>query len=349
VRSILNDLDASILAFINLRRRDASMRKFGTRLLHSIKKRTVGVSPNIVAERLDLVFAVPFKFPALVPKPAPTTGVMLHAFYLDQATIIKDLLQNVPFQFSTFITTDTAEKEAELRSMFANWTHGPVEVLVTANRGRDLGPRFAALRNVHSEFEFVLYVHTKKSLPNPEVKYWATELFQNLIGSRQTVLSIFSMFQANPRLGIVAPRYFPPIRPFVKWGPNFDNCLHIANQMNIQISERQSIDFPAGSMFWARTAALRPLLNLNLSTSDFDAERGQRNGTLAHAIERMFFFSCELAGFSWQFISSSGKKEKYEKIITPKSQEELSRALLKHERSLLTTRPKTPRIYDEPR
>lgn len=46
-------------------------------------------------------------------------------------------------------------------------------------------------------------------------------------------------------------------------------------------------NFPAGSMFWAKTAAMLPLFNLNLEYKDFPEERGQADGTLAHVIERL--------------------------------------------------------------
>jgi hypothetical protein len=52
-------------------------------------------------------------------------------------------------------------------------------------------------------------------------------------------------------------------------------------------------------MFWARTAALRPLLDLGLSFGDFPPETGQTDGTLGHAIERLYLYACERAGFGW--------------------------------------------------
>ena len=45
--------------------------------------------------------------------------------------------------------------------------------------------------------------------------------------------------------------------------------------------------FVAGTMFAARTAALRPLTKLDSAQMTYEREQGQRDGTLAHAIERL--------------------------------------------------------------
>ena len=56
-------------------------------------------------------------------------------------------------------------------------------------------------------------------------------------------------------------------------------------------------------MFWARTAALKPLLELKLTFEDFPEEDAQIDGTIAHAIERLYFFVAESTGFDWVKIA----------------------------------------------
>ena len=43
-----------------------------------------------------------------------------------------------------------------------------------------------------------------------------------------------------------------------------------------------------GMMFWARTSTLAPLLNLKLDWDDYPEEPLPYDGTLLHAIERLF-------------------------------------------------------------
>ena len=58
-----------------------------------------------------------------------------------------------------------------------------------------------------------------------------------------------------------------------------------------------TFNFPAGTMFWARTIALGPLFELGLSWDDYPAEPLPCDGSLLHAIERLLPCVAKNAGF----------------------------------------------------
>jgi hypothetical protein len=80
-------------------------------------------------------------------------------------------------------------------------------------------------------------------------------------------------------------------------------------QMGIDVRLEQPLDFPSGSMFWARPEALRPLLDLGLTTDDFP--EGAAALTLAHAIERLLLRICEHSGHTWIKIANQTMPNTY--------------------------------------
>ena len=59
----------------------------------------------------------------------------------------------------------------------------------------------------------------------------------------------------------------------------------------------ENIDFPNGSMFWFRPAAMRFLIDKDIKSHYFEEEKQQIDGTLAHAIERLFGVIVKESGF----------------------------------------------------
>lgn len=68
--------------------------------------------------------------------------------------------------------------------------------------------------------------------------------------------------------------------------------------MGIKFSTKQEhLNFPVGSMFWARTDALNPLFNLNLNWEDYPEEPLPHDGSMLHAIERLLPLVIKHAGY----------------------------------------------------
>jgi len=237
---------------------------------------------------------------------APRVAVLLHAFHLDLLPEFRAYIEHIPFSADLFVSTDSDAKRPAVATQFADWRRGAFEIRVVPNRGRDVAPKLVGFADIHERYEYVLHLHTKRSPHDSRLAGWRGYLLETLLGTPSVVEGIFEAFAQSPRLGIMAPQHVDELRPWIHWGANFDNAEALAVRMGIAVSRLAPFDFPSGSMFWARSAALRPLLNLHLRFEEFPEEQGQTDGTLAHAIERLYFLVCEQAGFDWIKISARG-------------------------------------------
>jgi lipopolysaccharide biosynthesis protein len=56
-------------------------------------------------------------------------------------------------------------------------------------------------------------------------------------------------------------------------------------------------NFPIGTMFWMRSEALRPFVDLGLTWSDYPNEPAPNDGTVLHALERLFGVVPQIQGW----------------------------------------------------
>lgn len=294
----------------------------------------------------DYSLAVPFNYSTAELAEAPRLAVICHIFHEEVTVEIQSYLRNIPFAADVFISTDTKAKQAVIERHFAEWSHGAVEVRVTENRGRDIAPKLVGFRDVYDRYEYVLHLHSKQSTHASVLGTWRGYLLENMLGSPEIVRSVFEAFTRYPKLGIVASQHFEPVRHWINWGGNLDLANGLLKTFGTKVTLDQAIDFPSGSMFWARSAALKPLLDLNLAFEDFPPERGQIDGTLAHAIERLYFIICEQAGFTWAKVSRPQLFKETPCIVPVDSPLALDRFMDEHTVSLIG--PAAPRPRTKP-
>jgi lipopolysaccharide biosynthesis protein len=230
-------------------------------------------------------------------------AVVIHAFYPD---ILLELLHRLEASryptVKLFITCPTDSRTIVEQMLQAF----PVEntVLSVENRGRDILPFLKILPIVVEEkFSLVLKLHTKRSNYLNRKELWKDELFQKLLGVEQISNSI-SVLQAFPNIGILGPEsHVVPMS--VYYGANAAGVKRLSRQLGLKDEQLKQLNFVAGSMFYARTVALLPLLKLSLQEADFEEENGQFDGTLAHVVERTFSCSALAAGMLLADTSST--------------------------------------------
>jgi hypothetical protein len=90
----------------------------------------------------------------------------------------------------------------------------------------------------------------------------------------------------------------------LSFSANRPMVLELAERMGVP-SARFRLDFFGGTMFWVRPEALKPLGDLRLSSA-IPEEKGLLDGTLGHAIERVFSTSVLAAGYKLANSDATG-------------------------------------------
>lgn len=277
--------------------------------------------PNRIHADYSISLPLPF-----VPKHKPNQfriAVIVHIHYDEYAWEILSYLNNMPNYTDIFISTNAKIKIDRIKRVFSNYKFGNVEYRLFPNIGRDIAPKIVGFSDVYDRYDVVAHLHSKKSDHNTKLDTWRNYLFESLCGSRETIKDIIEIFSSNTDVGMIFPQHFEYVTRWIAWDDNFLEAQQLAQKMGYNLSETHPLDFPSGSMFWARTGALKRLLDVKLSFDDFPSEEGQQDGTLAHAVERMYAIVCELSGYRWIKIAKPNLLVRQDNLVIPKNRNEL--------------------------
>lgn len=230
-------------------------------------------------------------------------AVHVHLFFDELANEMLGYVNHIPYPFDLFVTTDTEQKAATFERLFRqDGLQTRLEVVVVPNVGRDVAPFLVGLGDRLSNYEYIGHFHGKKSTTVDWGGRWRAYLLDHLLGSKEGVRSIFHEFEADPKLGIVYPPAYPLIAPYADWGGNEERCRTLLREMDCDADLPSMPDFPVGNMFWARGAAIKPMLEYSWKYDQFEPEEGQVSQTLPHAIERIWGYCATGRGYHAQEI-----------------------------------------------
>ncbi|WP_394696431.1 glycoside hydrolase family 99-like domain-containing protein [Pseudoxanthomonas japonensis] len=232
------------------------------------------------------------------------TAIAVHAWYMPELSQLARSVRSAALDAPIYVTCAIEHHDEVLRA-FARVGLHDIHVTTVDNRGRDVLPFLAtAARLIGQGYDWVLKLHTKRSPHLADGYRWREELTEGLLASPHELIAALAR---NVKHGVVvADGHLLPLHDYL--GANEAAVRSLVLRMGGNPDEALALDrFPSGSMYWLRLEALRPLLDVGITESDFEVERNQLDGTFAHAIERIIGCSGRLAGF--ESTSMSGLLE----------------------------------------
>ena len=230
-------------------------------------------------------------------------AVVIHAFYLDVFEEILSRINMMGMNLKLFVTTTIGQEKAVEQML--NKAGFKYELLPVKNHGRDVLPFLKIMPSIIAQgFELILKLHTKKSIHRDDGKIWRSEVLDCLTSPANTAKALKYLCE-NANVGMIGPEgHIVSMNTY--WGSNKDFVLALADRIGIEEDVVLNTPFVAGTMFYAKVAALWPLLEISISEEDFENEASQVDGTLAHAFERCFSLSLLPMDFLLASIKISG-------------------------------------------
>jgi hypothetical protein len=238
--------------------------------------------------------------------PEIRAALHLHLHYPEQTRNLFRALSSARHQPDLFISVTSEDGKVSVKGLLEKYRVKCREIAVFPNRGRDLGPFLTGFREALPNYDVVGHFHTKgsKHAPPDFVKRWNAFLFGNLIGrGGQMMDAILDRMNADRGIGMM----YPDDPMIWGWFENYNTGKEFLERLGLVIPKKNtSFNYPAGSMFWARTDALKPLFDLGLRWDDYPEEPISQDATILHAIERLLGIIPEQIGYRTVLTHVSG-------------------------------------------
>ena len=227
--------------------------------------------------------------------------VVAHVFYPQLWPELADCIRNVTEQKDVVITSVDEASVVKARKDFPD-----ARFVLCENRGYDVWPFIKVLRSTDlSSYDVIVKLHTKRDIVDGRSHHFNHATF-NGSAWRDYLLAFVKSPEAWWRtrallrkrgVGMVADRHVVLRRRDVRIERTRQSFDAAAEFLGLDPkSVRRSGQYVAGTMFAAKPAALRPLLEKPIAAEMFEPPAGHQTETFAHVMERTLGLSVSAAG-----------------------------------------------------
>jgi len=250
-------------------------------------------------------------FEAIDDEVLMSTVIVIHLHYEDTIAFYCKYINQIPEKIKIIFTISNESIQRKIEDTLGK-EQTAYKFITKNNRGRDISAFLVAAREEILKYKYVCFLHDKKEkhfLLKEDVEAWVRCLWENMVGSTAYINNVIELFEENTQLGLLVPP--TPLTEHYNiaytntWYSNFENASELCKRMRLQCDlDYDKSPITIGTVFWAKVAALRKLFEKEWRYEDFDEEPLAEDGTISHAIERIFAYIAQDAGFNTGWVMS---------------------------------------------
>jgi len=232
-------------------------------------------------------------------------AIIVHLHYSDTVEIFFEYLKKVPEVIDIYVSTSEAETKQKILSCIEKYHLKNCSVVDKQNRGRDISALLVACRSIIEKYEYFCFLHDKKGKHQYDHGYkwdWVISMWNNMIASEEYIYNVKNIFDEQDKIGVLAvpEPFYMEYAPAVDnaWYKSFEQTKGLAQKLQLNCRIDYNISpITLGTVFWCRRKALKKLFSYPWRYEDFDKEPLANDGTTSHAVERIFAYVAQDAGY----------------------------------------------------
>lgn len=248
--------------------------------------------------------------------------IIVYLYYIDTIEDYLNFISKIDSRIALVFITASLEVKLKIETLLGKREN--FEIRLKENRGRDVAALLVTAKDLFEHFEFLCFLHDKKEknvLGKNDTRKWTINMWGNLIASTGYIQNVINLLEDRKDLGLLLPMVqtgdYQDLNHKQEWrrngrDTNYEIIKNLIKKVELNCEldyEKPVISF--GTMFWCRTTALRKLVEVGWNLEDFPEEPLADDGTISHAIERIFPYVAQDSGYKTASIMTDSFVGKY--------------------------------------
>ena len=239
------------------------------------------------------------------------TAIIMYLYYVEDVQKYLLYLCEIPLGIHVYIITSNKEILDFTTKYVRKMEY--VTVIQKENRGRDVSALLVAGKDIWFQYDYLCFVHDKKPKERaylPDFDFWIKNIWENTIKNENYIRNVLDTLIHDDKIGVLAPP--EPIGEYINawygnaWYGEYDNTVKLSEKLRLNADiDIQYPPIALSTAFWCKTQAITKLFDIPWSYSDFPAEPFPEYETISHAVERIFPYLAQDAGYKTGIVMTS--------------------------------------------